>query len=568
MGLIILFRSGVQPSLKPGSFSPGTSLSGVDAVVYAETGTLGASTSLSGHRQDTVVVVTHALLPTVTYQVAFNSPPLSLTPSWEDLSGRLREIGTRRGRSYEFDRMETGTMGARLGNRDAELTPDNSTSQYAPIKSTRPVRAILQWEIPFDLFRGITEGFPQTYQSKGADALVQLNSSDLFNALNNSRFVPGSTTLTVALAGGVAQNTELSMFVHFTSLPMPQAVPFEIRVAGLTDEWPVETMTVTQIVTSSEWRVIRSDAVTYAHPVGATIETDSVSFGPALSGERIRQVLERVGFSANWYDLDAGQSVMAESTDLAGVSPLEHINLVVEAEFGRFFASRSGEFTFRDRHSIILDHLEPVFTFRDNADTASGSSGTYGTGMYGEGTYSISSGGSGGEVPFVLEGELSHDESKLYNRVKITIAGGAYSEQVVDISNQDSIDEHFERVFERTFPYASLNDAESAAHYVLARHAEAQLRLPAIAVRGANDPVNLWPKLLTREIGERVRFLYQPQGGGDPIDKDLAIDGISHAIRPGDHVVRFQCTEVDSNQYWILGVAGYGELGQTTFAGF
>jgi hypothetical protein len=65
-----------------------------------------------------------------------------------------------------------------------------------------------------------------------------------------------------------------------------------------------------------------------------------------------------------------------------------------------------------------------------------------------------------------------------------------------------------------------------------------------------------------------VRFLYQPEGGGDPIDKDLAIDGISHAIRPGDHVVRFQCSEVDSNEYWILGLAGYGELGQTTWAGF
>jgi hypothetical protein len=188
--------------------------------------------------------------------------------------------------------------------------------------------------------------------------------------------------------------------------------------------------------------------------------------------------------------------------------------------------------------------MSAVFTFTDGADT------------------------SAGEVPFVLEGELSHSEDKLYNRVKITIRGGTYDGQVIDVSDEDSIDEHFERVFEKVYPYANPNDAESAAQYVLARYSEAQIRLPAIAVRGAFDPANLWPKLLAREIGDRVQFIYQPEGGGDPIDKDLAIDGISHSLVPGDHVVRFQCTEVDSNQYWILGLAGYGELGETTWLGF
>lgn len=544
MGLLLLYRSGVQPTLKSGELSPYGLLSGSDAVVYAETGTLAADTSLSGNRQDTASVTVANRLPSVTYQVAFTSPPLTLGPAWEDLSSRLRELGTRRGRAYEFDRVETGTMSGRLSNNDAELTPANTASQYAPILSTRPVRAILQWEIPYDAFRGITEGFPQTYQSFGKDAFVQLQAADLFYGLNNSRFIPGSTTLTAAMAAGVPQNTEETITVSSTALPMPQAVPFDIRVAGLTDEWPVENMTVTEIVSATEWLVTRSDEITYEHPVGAAVETDAVSFGQALSGERIRQVLERVGFDANWYDLDAGQSVMAESGNLAGVNPLEHINLIAEAEFGRFFVSRAGRFTFRDRHSIILDHMSAVFTFRDGADIP------------------------GGEMPFVLEGEISHAEDKLYNRVKITIDGGPYDGQIVDIANQDSIDEHFERVFEKTYPYANLNDAESAAQYVLARFAEAQLRLPAIAVRGALSPTELWPKLLAREIGDRVGFIYQPEGGGDPIDKDLAIDGISHSVTPGDHVVRFQCTEVDANQYWILGEAGFSELGQTTVLGF
>jgi len=433
--------------------------------------------------------------------------------------------------------METGTLGTRLSNNDSELTPENTASSYAPIKSTRPLRALLQWEVPYPMFRGITEGFPQTYQSLGKDALVQLRANDPFYALNNTRFTPGSTTLTADV-----DTTQTTVTVSSTALPMPQVPPFTITLAG-ESVLVNEDVTVTEILSSTQYTVTRGDPA-YTHALGMAVTTDAVSFPEAYSGERIQTVLEAVGFDSSWYDLDTGQSLIAPSPDLSGVSPLEHINLVTEAEFGRFFVAKDGTFTFRDRHSIILDHLSEVFTFRDGADT------------------------SANEVPFFLNGELSHSEEKLFNRVKITIQGGDYDGQIVDMLDQSSIDEHFERIFEKTFPYANLNDADSAARFVLSRNSEAQLRLPGISVKPASDPSVLWPKILAREIGDRLRFQYQPDGGGDEVDMDIAVDGISHAIRPGDHVVTFQCTEVDSTQYWILGMTGYSELDSTTKVGF
>lgn len=543
MGLILLFRSGVAPSLKSGSLSPAATLAGSNAVIYAETGTLAADTSLSGERSATIPTAPAAprkYTPTVTYQVAFASPPLTFSPTWVDVSTRLRGLDSTRGRSYEFDRMETGTSGAILSNRDAALSPENTSSPYNPVRSSRPMRILLQWEIPYPLFRGITEGFPQTYPSQGKDALVQLRANDLFYGLNNSRFLPGSTALTVALAQSTTGLSE-TITVASTALPMPQVAPFTITIAGA-DPLTSEDVEVTAILNATQYQVTRNAQQTWEHSVGAAVTTEAVSFGRALSGERIRQVLERVGFDASWYDLDSGQSEMTASGDLSSVNPLEHINLVTDAEFGRFFVSRDGRYTFRDRHSIILDHLTAVMTFHEPATST--------------------------EVPFSLAGELSHSEEKLYNRVKITIEGGDYDGQVVDVSDAASIAQHFEHIFEKAFPYASLNDAESAALYVLARYADAQLRLPGIVVSPSSDPANLWPKVLAREIGDRVTFRYQPEAGGSQIDVDMAIDGISHTIRPGAHHMTFRCTEVDSNQYWILGVAGYSELDTTTVPGF
>ena len=246
--------------------------------------------------------------------------------------------------------------------------------------------------------------------------------------------------------------------------------------------------------------------------------------------------------SGEWWDLEQGQSLIAPSENLAQVSPLEHINLVTAAEFGRFFVSREGKFAFRDRHSVVVDNLTPAFVFKDGA--------------------------TGSQVPYVLEAPLEHTEEKLYNRVRITIRGGDYDGQVVDVSDQDSIDDHFERIFEREFPYANLNDAESAAAFVLTRNSEDTLRLPAISVQGASNPSVLWPLLLSREIGDRATFRYQPVGGGSEIVKDVAIESISHRKSISDHAVIFQCSEVDSTNYWILGLAGYTELDSTTRVGF
>lgn len=538
MGLLLLFRggAGAAPHQKTGSLSPAASLSGADASTHARTGSLTPDTLLSGYTSAPASVVVTRLLPTVIYEVAFTSPPLTASPTWVDLSSRLRDeggINTTRGRAYEFNRTETGTMRAQLNNRDAALSPANTSSPYNPLKSTRPVRARLQYEQTFPLFYGITEGYPQAYPHLGKDAIVELAASDLFYALNQTRFTPGSTSLTVAMT--VGQESDVTISVGSTDLPMPQAVPFTIKIdEGLETE---EDVTVDAITSSTTYTVTRP-SVQQAHAAGAAVTTDAVSFPEELSGTRIQRVLDHVGFTSSWQDLDSGQTIMAASEDLANVNPLEHINLIAEAEFGRFFVSRDGKFTFRDRHSIILDFLTPSMTFRNLPAT-------------------------GMNVPFRIDGALEHSEDKLFNRVRITIPSG----EITDVKDDASIADHFERVFEKSWPYASVNDAEAAAYFILGRSVSHSLRLPRISVRPAVRP-SLWSTILAREIGDRATFYYQPEGGGTAINQEVIIEGISHDRTADEHTVSFQLTEADSNDYWILGLAGYSELGVTTFVGF
>jgi hypothetical protein len=146
-------------------------------------------------------------------------------------------------------------------------------------------------------------------------------------------------------------------------------------------------------------------------------------------------------------DVDAGNSLIAASKNLAGESILSHLLLVAEAENGRLFASRDGKVTFRQRHWQFLQERTPRGTF---------------------------GGGGAGDVNFLsgTENVLAHDDSQLFNRIRIKHPTG----QIVESFDQTSIDAHFERVLEKDWPLASVVEAKDAADYLLAMSvASAQL---------------------------------------------------------------------------------------------
>lgn len=378
-----------------------------------------------------------------------------------------------------------------------------------------------------DVFNGYVEGFPQEWPSLGFDSLVQQRAVDAFLALRFSKLIPASTTLSQPLAAQPTASTSENIAVGETGLPMPQAVPFTLTVGS-------EAMTVTAILDATTYRVTRGGENSAAHDAGATITSDAVSFGTELTGARVRNVLERIGMSPAQWDIEDGQTLLAPSQNLAGTDPLAHLNEVAEVEGGRFFAARDGKLTFLDRHHLFKVETSSRATLGDGA----------------------------GELHY-RDIRVTHEQERIYNIVRVTAADGT----IAEVRDQASIDDHFERVLEKSWPLANPNEAWAAARYLLKRYSRMQVRIPELVFAGRSDPNNLWPVLLGMELGQRYRVVRRPSND-DPIDKELLVEGIAHSGTPSNIETRVQMSLADTTHYWRLGVTGYSELGSTTRVGY
>ncbi|MFF0481059.1 LamG-like jellyroll fold domain-containing protein [Streptomyces sp. NPDC004435] len=68
------------------------------------------------------------MIPKVTVEVAFDGGPFSKSYTWTDISDYVRGFQVRRGRNYELDRIEAGTLSLALDNSDGRFTPGKQKS--------------------------------------------------------------------------------------------------------------------------------------------------------------------------------------------------------------------------------------------------------------------------------------------------------------------------------------------------------------------------------------------------------------------------------------------------------
>lgn len=470
-------------------------------------------------------------------KVAFASAPLA-DPAYTDVSSYLRALSVVRGRNFEYDRIEAGTLGVTLDNRDSRFNPDNTAGPYYPnVKPTRRTQLEFAWGgVTYHVFEGFTEGWPQAFPDGGFDATIQQRASDWFLPLNAMKFAGAQTTLAADVTTAPDAGTSGAITVASTALPLPQAFPFTIQVGASPD---IEKMEVTARPASGQWTVTRGheDTLPRTHLSGAAVRSEAVRFAEEQSGTRINNVLTMAGISGADRSIDPGRTLIAASDDLAGTSFLEHLLLIAQAENGRFFAAKDGTLTFRDRHAIFAS--EPV------------ARGTFGD-QPGDLIYSVN-----------LE-TLIQDESKLYNVIRITIADGT----IVESRDQTSIDEHFERTLDLNWPLASANEAKDAADYMLSRLKDATTRIPSVTLQPARDPNVLWPVVLGMEIGHRYLFRLTPRGGGTTIQKPVIVDGIQHDAAPQDWRSTLRLTLADTTTYWRLDTSGQSELDDTTILAY
>ncbi|HEY6565430.1 MAG TPA: hypothetical protein VIY86_13090, partial [Pirellulaceae bacterium] len=250
-----------------------------------------------------------------------------------------------------------------------------------------------------------------------------------------------------------------------------------------------------------------------------------------LTSDRIEDLLETAGVTT--HDLEVGQSTMA-ATDPTG-SVLDEIFKAVDTESGQFFITGDGTARFHDRHYRLLSQTVPIDTF---------------------------DGGSGSDLTY-YEIEPSYDDSQLWTQVQVTPSSGDPFTATADAT---VLSAYGTRTLPLTTYPADANEAADQANHLLGVYSEPSTRIDRIVFR-LGKHADLWPIILGAEIGNR--YTIGKTLAGDDLAQDVYLEAISHRISATkEWEVEWQLSPAVSQEFWLLGEAGFSELGETTTLGF
>lgn len=262
---------------------------------------------------------------------------------------------------------------------------------------------------------------------------------------------------------------------------------------------------------------------------------DPSGYAQELSGTRIGNVLDDLGWPAGARQIDAGQSYMQATGALENIGALEHLFLVMDSELGILFIAGNGDVVFQDRHYRLTNaaSVTPQATFGDEA----------------------------GNLKF-QDIDLRSDDFYIYNDVRVTRESGA--EQVAQ--DATSITSFGQRSFPKS-GLLNINDPEclDQAHYLLSRLKDAALRIRGITFcpqRPSDvDSALHYVQAFSRTISDRITLNFSQAS----IISDYYIEGINMDWVKGNTLkVQWQLSDANAQQYWAIGVTGLSEIGETT----
>lgn len=264
---------------------------------------------------------------------------------------------------------------------------------------------------------------------------------------------------------------------------------------GFVDEWDVDHVADVYseaVVTATDaFKVLNNrKRAAVEPPVGAGED----------SGDRVDRILDSIGWPNADRSVTVGDSTL-QATTLEG-DALAELQAVAESDIGELYIDAAGKVVFRNRHAILLE---------SRSNTVQATFGTAGT-----------------RTP--ARAKLVTDDATFYNEIRAARQDGA--EQVAgDAASQDEFQV-------KTYQASGLllEDDTAAAGYaswILYVSKEPEVRFDSIEIHAHADPDNLFPQVLGREIGDRIRIVRQPSGGGPAIERDVFIRGIAHVTGPG-----------------------------------
>lgn len=134
----------------------------------------------------------------LTCDAAFGTDPFYSQVVWSSLRSDMRAVSFTRGRQYELDRVQAGTMTVTLTNSHGNYNAHNTAGAYYPnVKPTVPIRLRAVYDgVVYPLWSGFVERWPASFPGK-KDAVVDVECVDLFKLLSLNRAASVNRTTAV-----------------------------------------------------------------------------------------------------------------------------------------------------------------------------------------------------------------------------------------------------------------------------------------------------------------------------------------------------------------------------------
>ena len=242
----------------------------------------------------------------------------------------------------------------------------------------------------------------------------------------------------------------------------------------------------------------------------AQVSTVTGATAGNLSGTRINQILDQIGWPATMRDIDAGLTTMQADPGTARTS-LDAMTTVATSEYGALYVNTDGEFVFQDRAVTAGSIGGTVTTFNDD-----------GTG-----------------IPYA-NANWKLDDDLIFNSAQISRTGGSPQTAI----NQASIDKYFIHSYnlQDLLMQTDAVALDYARAYVASR-AETSVRCDGIELDLYTNNYNSGIiAALELDFFDPIRVV-TTQPGGSTLDKTLQIFGVSNTITPNSFRVFFTTLE-------------------------
>ena len=224
--------------------------------------------------------------------------------------------------------------------------------------------------------------------------------------------------------------------------------------------------------------------------------------------QRITALLDLAGWPAGRRDIEDGVA-MCTAAEAQDANLLRMLSDTADAEEGELYVDPSGDVTFRSRHHRFDATLDATLA------------------IFGDGDVPAHDLAIAGVRP-------DPGTDMLTNIVRMQSAGG----DTIVVTDEDSIGTFGRRAESVRDLALPPYEAEGLGQWVLYRFAGRREWFSPLSVDVRRNPGSL-PTLLDRRVGDRLKFVHVPPGGGDPVEEDVCVERVSHRIGNHEWIVRF-----------------------------